>query len=252
VHEVAKHFGISTKLADLHLREAVKSGHVLVGKKPVFQASGTSKDKLERSSEFLYVLRDSSMIRDNVIKLGTKKPNNWTSGSRHEFPFARSTKVHSSVEKNAHNRPSKLSSTEETDQSRNRHINLNTTSPLTSKLNLPSNKVKMAKRIQTEHLLAYETRSIRDVKSLSSVEKIHLLRALLKPATFLDLHRCFGVSKETVKSLMKNGLLAEVWGPKAVGLRFKLTNKGKIYLKKLEAAAKCEPKIKKKAFIKFR
>lgn len=252
VHEVAGHFGISTRLADLHLREAIKSGLVLVSKKPIFQTSGTSRDKPEQSSGFLYVLRDSSMIEDSVTKLGTKEPNNRASKPKYDFPFVRSTKVHSSVEKKAYNKSPTLPSAEETERSRNPHINLNTTPPLKSKLNLPSSKVKMAKRIRTEHLLVHETRSTRDVKSLSSVEKIHLLRTLLKPASFLDLHGRFGVSKETVKSLMKNGLLAEVWGSKAVGLRFKLTRKGKAYLRELEAAAKCEPKIKKKAFIKLR
>ena len=79
-----------------------------------------------------------------------------------------------------------------------------------------------------------------------------MLRALLKPATFLDLHGRFGVSKETVKSLMKNGPLAEVWGPKTVGLRFKLTRKGKAYLRELEAAARYKPKIREASLIRLK
>jgi hypothetical protein len=65
---------------------------------------------------------------------------------------------------------------------------------------------------------------------------------------FLEPVYIYGVSF-MIKTVLSG---AEVWGPKAVGLRFKLTRKGKAYLRELEAAAKCEPKIKKKAFIKFR
>jgi hypothetical protein len=251
VHEVEEHYKISKKLAYTRLREVIKSGDVLISKKPIFQTCGTSKDKQERSSGFLYVLRDRSMIEDSATKLGTKKPNNQASKPKYDFPFVQSTQVHSLIEKKAYNKSPKLSFAEEAERSRNPHINLNTTLPLTSKLNLSSGKVKMTKRIRPEHFLVHETRSTRDIKSLSSVEKIHLLRTLLKPTTFLDLHGRFGVSKERIKGLMKNGLLAEVWGPKAVGLRFKLTRKGKACLRELEAAAKCEPEIKKKAFIKL-
>jgi hypothetical protein len=120
-----------------------------------------------------------------------------------------------------------------------------------SKLHLPLDKVKIVKRMRTEHLVP-ETRLARDVRSLSGVEKIHLLRTLMKPTTFLDIHGRFGVSKETIKSLMKNGLIAELWGPKAVGLRFKLTRNGRAHLRELEKAAKCEPRIEEKAFVKLK
>lgn len=48
-----------------------------------------------------------------------------------------------------------------------------------------------------------------------------------------ELHVRFGVSKQTVKRLVKNEFLTEMWGPKAIGVRFKLSKKGKRYLKKL-------------------
>jgi hypothetical protein len=252
VREVAEHFGISTKLVNLHLREAIKSGHVLISKKPIFQASETSKDKLKWSGGFLYVLRDSSMTDDSITKLGIGEPKNRASKPKYNFSFVRSAKVHGSVEKKAYKKSSELSAAQKTERPRNPHVNLDTTPSLTSKLNLPPSKVKMDKGVRTEHLLDHETQSTRDAKFLSNGEKICLLRTLLKPANFLDLHGRFGVSKETVKSLMKNGLLTEVWGPKDIGLNFKLTRKGKAYLRELEAAAKCEPKMKKKAFIKLK
>jgi len=88
---------------------------------------------------------------------------------------------------------------------------------------------------------------------LSYVKRLQLFQALLKePLPFLELHCRFGVSKQTIRGLVKNGFLMETWGPKAVGVRFKPTSKGKIYLKELEAAAKIEPKIRKKASIRLK
>jgi len=85
---------------------------------------------------------------------------------------------------------------------------------------------------------------------LSHAQSLQLFRALLKePLPFLELHGRFGISKQIIKRLVKNGLLTEMWGPKAVGVRFKLTSKGKIYLKELEGAAKYEPKMRESVFI---
>jgi len=90
-------------------------------------------------------------------------------------------------------------------------------------------------------------------KALSHAKELQLFQALLKePLPFLDVHVRFGVSKQTIRRLVKNGLLVEVWGPKAIGVRFKLSKKGKIYLKELEAAARYEPGMKEKSFIRLK
>jgi hypothetical protein len=252
LHEVAEHFGISKKLASLHLREAIKSGHVLVSEKPIFQTSGISKAKLKRLGGFLYVLRNSSMIEDSGKKLVMKEPNNLDSRLKYDFSFIRSSKVHGSLGKEVFSRKLSGFAFAEAEGSRNQPIHFKTTGSLTSEFDLPSAKVKMTKQKPTEHLLVHENRSTRTVKSLSSAEKIQLLQTLLKPSTFLDLHGRFGVSKETIKSLIKNGLLAEVWGPKAVGLRFKLTRKGKTSLKELESAARYEPRKSEASRVKLK
>jgi hypothetical protein len=57
---------------------------------------------------------------------------------------------------------------------------------------------------------------------------------------------------QTVRRLVKNGLLIEEWGPQAIGVRFKPSKKGKLYLKELEAAAKYESKIVEKDFIRLK
>lgn len=73
-----------------------------------------------------------------------------------------------------------------------------------------------------------------------------------EPLTLLELHFRFDVSKQTVKRLVKNGFFREVWGPKAVGVRFSLTKKGKIYLKELDSTSKIEPKIREHVRIKLK
>jgi len=80
-----------------------------------------------------------------------------------------------------------------------------------------------------------------------------LFRALLKkPLSFLDIHGRFGVSKQVVGWLAKTGFLREVWGPKAIGVKFMLANKGRMHLRELEAAAKCDPIVRETAFIQLK
>ena len=73
-----------------------------------------------------------------------------------------------------------------------------------------------------------------------------------EPLTFLDLRARFGVSKRTMEGLVVKGLSKEVWGNRAIGVRFKLTSKGKKHLKELEAAAEVEPQIKERKFIRLK
>jgi hypothetical protein len=90
-------------------------------------------------------------------------------------------------------------------------------------------------------------------RPLSHVERIRLFQAVSdQPLPFLDLHARFGVSKQTIRRLVKNGFLIEEWGPKAIGVRFKLSREGKVYLKELEAAAKYESKMTENDFIRLK
>jgi predicted DNA-binding protein YlxM (UPF0122 family) len=67
---------------------------------------------------------------------------------------------------------------------------------------------------------------------------------LKEPLPFLEIQNRFEVSRQTITRLVKRGLLMESWGSKGVGVRFKLTGKGKACLAQLEEAAKYERRIK--------
>jgi hypothetical protein len=88
---------------------------------------------------------------------------------------------------------------------------------------------------------------------LSEFSKLQLFQTLLKQQLpILDLRTRFGISKQTLKVLCKKGLVAEVWGPGTVGLRFKLTQTGKAYLNELKAAAKYDAHISKRRVIRLK
>jgi hypothetical protein len=88
---------------------------------------------------------------------------------------------------------------------------------------------------------------------LSEFRKLQLFQTLLKQQLpILVLRTRFGISKQTLKGLCKRRLVAEVWGPGTVGLRFKLTQRGKAYLNELEAAAKYDSHISKRGVIRLK
>jgi len=113
---------------------------------------------------------------------------------------------------------------------------------------------RLIKNTVATQLLGRKVRADADnVRRLPHAKRIQLFQTLLNgPVTFLDLHGRFGVSKQTIKRLVKNGLLVEDWGPRAIGVRFRLSKKGKTYLKELEAAALYESNVEQKNFIRLK
>ena len=82
---------------------------------------------------------------------------------------------------------------------------------------------------------------------LSCAKRIQLFQALSKePSCFLDLHVRFGTSKQTIRRLVANGFLREVWGSNSIGVWFKLTDKGNTYLKMLKATSRHDSSIVQK------
>ncbi len=83
--------------------------------------------------------------------------------------------------------------------------------------------------------------------------RIQILRALSRrPLHFLDLHSLFGVSKYTIQGFVHTELIEEVWGQDTVGVRFRLTKKGKAFLKRFEVIERLEIKTSKKGLIRLK
>jgi len=254
LYDVAKHFGISKELAEFHLREAVRSGQVLVSERPVFHTLRLSNGRTKRLGGFVYVLGKSPVLMNHRTRFSVRKLGGSTE-SKSEVPsfrFLSSTDALKTKETVDHKLP--CSGSERTMDSRVNVHRLKTSGPLASQFDTSRSKVKLARPRTIEVLLRHRTGSVDDeTKSLSHVERIRLFRALLKePLPFLDLHSCFGVSKQVVGRLAKNGFIKEVWGPKAIGVRFGLTSKGRIYLRELEAAAKYKPMMRETGFIRLK
>ncbi len=87
----------------------------------------------------------------------------------------------------------------------------------------------------------------------SNATALRLFEALSKePMEFLRLHTSFGVSKRTVRGFVRNGWLTETWGRGGVGIRFRLSEKGRNYLKSLEEYSKYETKPNLRNFIRLK
>ncbi len=68
----------------------------------------------------------------------------------------------------------------------------------------------------------------------------------------MDLHASFNVSKNTIETLSRKGYVEEVWGPRNIGVRFQLTEKGKRHLERLRLAAKLKKDEMEKAAIRLK
>lgn len=261
VHEVAEHFGVTEKLARLNLRKAVESGQVLISKKPFLQTLKNSNGKLRRIRQSLYVSRKSPTLADGWERFKLKTKNGLYSESKNDsfsirFPSWRDDALAKDLVNHkllVFSRPDSARERENKPSSAMAGRNYKTKGILASEFDVSSAKVKLASHRTIDQVLRSKpTSPPESVNSLSYVERIRLFQTLFKkPSTFLDLHGRFGLSRQIVRGLVKNRLIAETWAPKGIGVRFKLTKKGEAYLRELEAAAKCEPSLAKKAVIRL-
>ena len=254
LYEVAEHFGISKKLAEFHLREAVRSGQVLVSERPIFQTLRLSDGRAKRLGGFVYVLGKSPVLMNRRTRFSVKKPSGSAESKGEDLSIRFLSSPDALKTKERVDRKLPSSGSEGTMDSGVNVHHLKASGSLASQFDTSHSKVKLVRPRTIEVLLRHRTGSAEEeTKSLSHVERILLFRALLKePLPFLDLHSRFGVSKQVVGRLAKNGFIKEVWGPKAIGVRFGLTSKGRIYLRELEAAAKYKPMMRETGFIRLK
>jgi predicted DNA-binding protein YlxM (UPF0122 family) len=243
LHEIAEHYGVSRKTAIFHLREAMKSGQLLVSEAPVFQTIKDSSGNLKKLRGFVYVYQESPIPVGKVIRFSLPK----TDDSKREL---RSTS-HAGFSKPNGESPRaglepgspRFASMEKANRESAARLKANHS--LISKLKVSSVKVSSVNHSRSSRLLPSNQYSSSKPAALLNVEKMRLFRALLKePLPFLDIQNRFEVSRQTITRLVKKGLLMETWGSEGVGVRFKLASKGKACLAKFEEASKCQRRIK--------
>lgn len=239
LREIVRHFEVPTKLVDHHLQEAIKLGEVLVYRKQIPPGFLNSNAKQLRLKDFLYISRNSPLLAKDLA-------------ATNSLPKTRSSATKESIH---HDHKSSIFSSRKQVFMHNlmAHLKLNK-AKLSGVLYNLSTKMKLAKGDRSTRRLKWEKRyASSESKSLLYVEKIRLFQALSnKPLPFLDIHRHFGISKQTVEGFVKRGFFEEVWGPKNIGVKFGLTEKGEAYLKRLEKASHFEHQQRKKIFIRLK
>jgi DNA-binding MarR family transcriptional regulator len=246
LHEIVEHYKVSKKTAVFHLKEAMKSGQVLVSEAPAFQTIKDSAGKLKKLSGLLYVYQKSPILVGNRTRLSILETDNFISELDHTSRISFLLKPNDVLGKATLERGSTGPAlVKKARAPKNRGAKLRANSSLVSKLKVSWAKVTSANSTRPSRLLSSKQYSNSKLEPLLNVEKIRLFQALLKePLPFLDIRKRFNVSRQTITRLVKRGLLTETWGSKGVGLRFKLTSKGKACLKQLEEASKYELKIR--------
>jgi hypothetical protein len=245
LHEIVEHYEVSKKTAVFHLREAMKSGEVLVSEAPAFRTIKDSTGNLKKLSGFLYVYHESPIL----VRRGSRFSMLKTDNSIPEFGRTACvnflSKPHDVSETVTLARRSTGPAHVEKANSEDIGAKLRASSRFVSKLNVSSVRVASAKETRSNSLPPSKEYSNSKLKPLLNAEKIRLFQALLKePLPFLDMHDRFNVSRQTISRLVSRGMLIETWGSRGVGVRFKLTHKGKACLAQLEGASRYEPRIR--------
>ena len=246
LHEVAKHFGISGMRAKYHIKQAIRSREVIASEQFAFRTFSDLKGKLKQKERFLYLSRNSPHLSKGPLQLAVindKSPTLSTTARRDIAKFTSEGKEkHATVESKATFVSGKGDIMKSIAmQSKSKASRSSTFLNVQSAYGKPTERNRHmwpdrhAKPSQSSHGF------------ISQVDRIHLFDALLKqPLTIFELRRQFNVPKKTVRSLVQKRLLAEAWGRNEIGVRFKLTTKGKKYLQELHAAASFDPQKSKK------
>ncbi|UCE43915.1 MAG: hypothetical protein JSV57_06110 [Candidatus Bathyarchaeota archaeon] len=248
--EVARRFTISSKLADYHLREAVKSGHVLISEERVSRSNLNLKSKIRRLDGSLRISRDSDLPTRGSTQVKAKEEGRPTS---RPVTDANPVKFVSKLG----NPPKKGMRKQETSASADRNISTlrtvsnrfkSETKSVSSFLDVLAKKGTVMRRKAWNRPARHKSSASQGgYKPLSPTERICLFQAVSdQPLTYLELHEHFGVSKQIIEGFIQKKLFEEVWGPRGIGVKFRLTGKGRRYLRELEAAASINPPQYKK------
>lgn len=79
------------------------------------------------------------------------------------------------------------------------------------------------------------------------LDLLEALRTEAKP--LMELRGRFGISKNALRVLVRRGLLCSDWGPKGVGVLYKLTEDGNMELKRLKEASRIDAGLVRKPLV---
>lgn len=79
------------------------------------------------------------------------------------------------------------------------------------------------------------------------LDLLEALRTEAKP--LMELRSRFGISKNSLRVLVRRGLLCSDWGPKGVGILYKLTEDGNRELKRLKEASRIDSGLVRKPLV---
>lgn len=237
LREIVIHFEAPPKLVDRHLQAAIKSGAVLVYRTPGQKQLLKLKTKQPGLATVLYIAKSSPLLASNVTASSQlPKTSRPTMESTHlDHGNSAASKKHAFLDHLM--TPLKLGRIE-----------------LPGAFSKLSSRMRLSKNPTTTPRRRWKKRSDTfQANSLSHMERICLFQTLSdEPLPFLDIHQRFGISKQTVKGFVRRGLFEEVWGPRNIGVKYKLTEEGKVHLKRLEKASLFEQQQQKKIFIRLK
>jgi hypothetical protein len=98
-----------------------------------------------------------------------------------------------------------------------------------------------------------KSQNLEGLTRLSHAAELRLFQTLENQSLpFLELHIRVGVSKRAMRGFVSRGLLTELWGKNSVGMRYKLSSKGKAHLNELQTAAEYESSSREKGLIRLK
>jgi hypothetical protein len=255
-HEVAEHFGISRRLANLHLKETVRSGEILISEKPVLQMLRRHDGTMRPSAGLVYTFKENPATKIRLQESGQEESTRPMTNIEPPSVNTKITTQRGQISRKGipRNRLPNCISREKTGLDNTYLTRLKLNANVASELQMSGTRMRLTeKSIADPTTIPRKRQRLINSRQLSPAGKMHLLQTLSKkPLPFMDIHSRLGVSKQTIIGLVKSGFLAEFWGKEGVGIRFKLTRKGKHLLKQLDAAARYEPQVKEKPLIRLK
>ena len=237
LREIVSHFEAPPKLVDHHLQAAIKAGRILVYRTPRPKQSLKLNTRQHGLATMLYIAKGSPLLAPNVPARNQlpKTRGSAKESAHHEHGSPVFSKEHAFL--NHLLTPLKLGRT-----------------ALPGVLSKLSSRMRLSKNQMATRRRRWKKRSATSqVRSLSHMERLCLFQTLSDdPLLFLDIHRRFGISKQMVQRFVRRGLFREVWGPRNIGVKYKLTEEGKVHLKRLEKAALLEEQEQQKIFIRLK